>query len=452
MTPDRMLDLTLLEAHRVLRAGDVSAAELTEAALARIAADKDASACFVRLAKAHAVEAARRVKAPVVSPLAGIPVAHKDIFSIRDEVTTFCSHPALNRKGRKTADAVAALDRAGAINLGALHLSEFAMGPAGWNERLGYLANPLDKARVTGGSSSGSAAAVARKLVFASLGTDTGGSIRIPAAFCGIVGLKPSNGLVSTRGVFPDSPALDTVGPLTRSVADCAAVLDVLTGTQTYSTALEEPPDLSACRVGMLTDTSLPVKPDREVAEAMLHVREALERIGCAIVDIDSSLPADAGPMSGIVFLSDAASIHMEHLTGGAERLGPQVRNRLLLGASYPAAAYATALRLRQNFLLRWKTEFLSRADILLMPATPCLPPLTAAYDTLDADAAIAFNGRIGGYTGVWNYLGMPALSLPVRRGDAFPVGLQVIADTGRDADVLRAGLALERLLGTDGE
>lgn len=243
MIADTLLDASLWNAHLALRQGRVTPLELTAAALDRIAADENARACLVRFMPERALEKAGKLRA-ILTPLTGIPMAYKDIFAVAGETSTFCAHPELHRKGRRDADAIKALDDAGAVTLGGLHLAEFAMGAAGWNEPHGFLPNPLDESRVSGGSSSGSAASVARCFVFAALGTDTGGSIRIPASFCGVTGYKPSNGLVSLRGVFPVSPSLDTVGPIARNVRDCALVLDVLTGrggVDGYAAGLDDP-------------------------------------------------------------------------------------------------------------------------------------------------------------------------------------------------------------------
>lgn len=448
MNADTLLDASLWEAHAALRAGKVTPPELVEAALARLTADGNGRACLVRPTPEKALEKAGECRS-IATPLSGLPVAHKDIFAVAGETVTFCTHPQLYRKGIRSADAVRALDDAGAINLGGLHLAEFAMGAAGWNETHGFLANPLDETRVSGGSSSGSAVSVARHFVFAALGTDTGGSIRIPASFCGVVGYKPSNGLVSLRGVFPVSPSLDTVGPVTRNVRDCALVLDVLTGRGAgdgFAAGLDSPFGAKP-RFAVLSPESMPVPPEKEALAAMERVTGVLRKAGCAVTEVTTTLPADANALAGIVFLSEAGGVHMEHLTRGAERIGPQVRNRLLLGLTYPASVYVNALRMKEAMLARWKSDVPARADILLCPATPCLPPLQSAYESLTADEAIAANGGMGAYTAAWNYLGLPALAIPVREAGSLPMGVQLIGDRGRDGQVLRTGFWLEALL-----
>jgi aspartyl-tRNA(Asn)/glutamyl-tRNA(Gln) amidotransferase subunit A len=374
-------------------------------------------------------------------------VAAKDLFSVDGDRATFCAHPDFHRKGRRNAPALAALDRAGAIDLGGLHMAEFAMGAAGWNETQGFLSNPFDGERVSGGSSSGSAAAVARRLVHAALGTDTGGSIRVPSSFCGVVGFKPSNGLVSTRGVFPVSPTLDTVGVVTRTVADCACVMDALTGGgRRFLEAMDG--EAERRRIGILDPRSLPTPPEREALAAVEIVRRAAERAGHEVLDIKSDLPGQANVPSGIVFLSEAGAVHLENLRAGMERIGAQVRNRLLLGLTYPAGMYIRAMGRRDWFLRRWRDEVLSRVDVVICPSTPCPAPRKDAYAGLDADGAIAFNGRLGSYTAWANYLGAPALSLPAPGAGKLPIGVQVIGGAGDDAMVLRIAGSLEQQWG----
>ena len=191
-----------------LAAGATTATAVIDACLARIDANPAVAACFLNLdragarAAAQALDALPRARWPQ-SGLAGLPIAHKDLFAQRDRLATFGADPAWHRRGTATASALARLADAGAIDLGGLHLSEFAMGPAGFSATFGFVDNPADATRVSGGSSSGSAAAVAHGVIAAALGTDTGGSIRIPAAFCGVVGMKPTNGLVPVDGVQP---------------------------------------------------------------------------------------------------------------------------------------------------------------------------------------------------------------------------------------------------------
>jgi len=448
MNATHLLDGPLLEAALQLRAGTVTPEALTEAAIERIQTDTEAQACFVRFQPEEALRQAKQSRpGDEASMLAGIPLAHKDVFSLRGKAITFCTDVSMHMRGRRTAPVLADLDNAGAVNLGGLHLAEFAMGAAGWNENWGFLPNPLDKERVSGGSSSGSAVAVARKLVFGSLGTDTGGSIRVPASFCGVVGVKPSNGLISLRGVFPVSSSLDTVGVLARSVRDCACILECISG-KAFPLTHENAPGsrLHNIRVGILQPGALPSPPDPKAQEGVERVRRALHDHGYSFKYINTELPMQAHNLSGIVFLSEAGAVHMGHLQAGAEKLGPQVRNRLLLGLSFPASVYIRALQARRSILARLRADVLSKVDVLICPATPCLAPQREAYAGLRTDEAIAINGKLGSYTAWVNYLGMPAVAVPVRLDDGLPMGIQVIADAGKDALALQAADLIELL------
>ena len=230
---DAVLDGSLADAAELVRRGEVGAAELAVAALARIEASGNGAFLRLRaeeaLAEARAIDALDR-EARQALPLCGVPWARKDLFSVPGETATFGAHERFHRRGTDLAPAIASLRTAGGVDFGALHMSEFAMGPSGWSSANGAIENPLDASRISGGSSSGSAACVGGKLVFGSLGTDTGGSNRIPAAFCGVVAMKPSGGRISTTGALPVSGTLDTVGPFARSAEDCALLFAALAG------------------------------------------------------------------------------------------------------------------------------------------------------------------------------------------------------------------------------
>ena len=438
-----ILDLTLCEAAAEVARGAVIAHEITELALARIAADPAAAACFNRLDADGARAAIASLPSTHTSaPFAGLALAHKDIFALHGATVTLGAHPAFHLRTQATAPAVARLAQAGAINLGGLHLSEFAMGPAGFSSQYGLLENPLDPARVTGGSSSGSAAAVARGLAYGALGTDTGGSIRIPAAFCGVVGLKPSSALVPVTGVFPVSEAMDTVGPLARSVADCARLLDVLTQSTRYERAAR---DGTPVRFGFVRPDNLPATPDDVIADGFADARVALARAGHTVRDVAVDNLAELAALGGMVFLSEAGETHGTRLREQLDLIGPQVSERLLAGLTIPASLYLRALRSRASHRARLAAT-LADVEVLVMPTAPALPPLRAIYDGKDTGEILALNGRLGAYTGAFSYLGVPAMSVPApARSGSLPIGLQVIANHGEDDIVLRAGALIER-------
>ncbi len=441
---DEILDLDLCAAAARVAAGAIRPSELTEAALRRIEGDPEARRCFLRLDAVQARERARRLDAATPSgALHGLPLANKDLFSRPGVTVTMSAHPDFHLRGGKTAPVLAALDAAGGVDLGGLHLSEFAMGPAGWSAQYGFLANPRDGALVTGGSSSGSAAAVARRLVFGALGTDTGGSIRIPAAFCGIVGLKPTAGLLPLAGCFPVSQSLDTIGPLARTVRDCARLFDVIAGNGgACETAVEQPARL---RYGILDPSCLPMPPEPAVAAAFAAGVARLEAAGLPVVPVRIDTLAELASLCAVVFLTEAGAVHAHRLATARERIGPQVAERLLQGLAFPGSLYLLAREARQTHLARLRAEVFDKADVLLLPTAPVLPPRREAYDALpDTGAILDFNARLGAYTPAFSYLGVPALSMPF--GGPLGFGLQLVADSGREAVLLAAARGIERI------
>lgn len=455
-TVPELLRQSLCEARQGLAGGRFDSTELLDAVDTHLAAQPALAAAFLRRdGEGARREAATRSLADVRhAPLAGIPLAHKDILAAAGHTSTFASHPRYHRRAQRDADAIAALARAGALNLGALHLSEFAMGPAGWSEHRGFIDNPLAPVRVSGGSSSGSAAAVAGHAVFGSLGSDTGGSIRLPAAFCGIVGLKPTHARLSLRGVQAVSPTLDTIGPLARDVADCARLFDALQGRPPHDSgsteaALADREHARALRIGILAPAGLPMAPDDDIATLFADRTDALARAGHRLADTRIDDWHTLNTLSGIVFLSEAATVHLAHLREPDCAIGPQVRQRLLQGLAYPAPLYLEAIAARDAQRARIREQLFSRFDVLISPTAPCFPPRRTDYDALhDTADILRFNSRLGAYTGMLNYLGFPALSVPMLRdGERGGAGLQLIADDGREAALFQLAAVLEQHL-----
>ncbi|MDO8877963.1 MAG: amidase [Pseudolabrys sp.] len=451
MSIDNVLDGSLVAAVDAVAACGLAAADLVEAGLARIGADAAAKACFNSLEAERARKSARKIdalstEAKLDLPLCGALIARKDLFSLAGRSATFSTHPQFHRTGTEDAPVLRQLYEAGAIDLGAMHMSEFAMGPAGWNPHAGFLENPIDAARVTGGSSSGSAAAVARRLVFGAVGTDTGGSIRIPSAYCGVVGLKPTQGAVSGRGVFPVSQTLDTAGPIARSVADCALLFDMMA----VPTAPLAPGSGQKLRFAVLNRESLPVPPDDDVWDAFCGLIAQLRGKGHHVAEVGLPMMADLNVMSAIVFLSEAAANHLPHLTGHLDLIGPQVAERLLQGLAFPAPLYLRAMQLRSRYLDQFTALALADSDVLLLPATACAAPLRATYDTLpDTGAVLDFNSRIGAYSAAFNYLGVPALALPAKTAaEASTIGVQIVGSPYSDRVVLQAAAIVEACRG----
>lgn len=457
---ESILDGSIGDASKALSDGRITAVALVEASLRRIVQTPAITACFQFLDADHALQCARRVDAsPGTSrgPLAGIAVAHKDLFARDGRVSTFGAHSRYHSgAASRTASLLRLLDEAGCIELGTLHMAEFAMGPAGWSETYGFIENPLAPHRVSGGSSSGSAAAVGHGAVFAALGSDTGGSIRIPAAFCGVVGLKPTAAIFSLDGVQPVSTTLDTVGPLARTVADCERMFDVLQGRGTLKDpAAPGDPDRFApprrrLALGVMDTSRLPTPPDAEVAAAFQRSIDALRAAGHTVEEVAVDL-SELGALSAVVFLAEAAAEHLCRLQEDPCDIGPQVRDRLVQGLGYPAAYYLKALSLRDTFRAAWNKQYFDRFDALLSPTAPCLSPLRTVYAGLRSSAdTLTFNSRLGAYTGYVNYLGFPALNVPIQRdAETGGIGLQVIGKDHSEPVLFSIGREIERATST---
>ncbi|EKF44156.1 amidase [Nitratireductor indicus C115] len=446
---DAILDGSLLAAAGHVAKGEVSAAELTGAALRRIGSSEMGAGYFLRLRPDEALAEAARIDAlgrdqRHALPLCGVPWARKDLFSVPGEPTSFGAHAGFGKTGRERAPVIDALRSSGGIDMGALHMSEFAMGPSGWSSVYGAIENPLDQTRVTGGSSSGSAASVGGRFVFAALGTDTGGSNRIPAAFCGVVSLKPGSDRISTEGALPVSTTLDTVGPFARSVEDCTAVFSCLAGKPART--VEE----RRLRFAVLASGSLPVAPQPEVGQALEHVAALLSDEGYPVEERWWDAFADTNILAGSVFLSEAAAAHLPNLTAHADWIGPQVRERLLQGLATPAPVYLSAMKARAARRQRFAEQVLSGVDVLLLPVSPARAPLRSQYKALKGNGDILkLNGHVAAYTAAFNYLDLPVLSMPATsRAERNTLGLQIVARHGDDETALAAGRLIERLLG----
>jgi aspartyl-tRNA(Asn)/glutamyl-tRNA(Gln) amidotransferase subunit A len=460
MVKDRAdcLALDLVGVVAALHAGTVSAADVTEAALARIAADDPALNAFFRVdaeaarVRARAVDQARARGRRTL--LQGVPLAHKDLFFRHGQITTAGSQTR-HRNAPYTATLLKRLDRAGAIDVGTLNMSEFAFHPWGANRLRPPPANPWDRARFAGASSGGSAAAVAGRLVFASLGSDSGGSIRFPAALSGIVGLMPTPGLLSRHGMALTSPTLDRPGPMARSVRDIARLLNVLAGRDPAdpATVRRRVADyerglgraLRGVRLAFAPQTLAEVDPP--LRPVLARALDALRAAGARIVEI--ALPpalAAAQADAGTVFLFEAGRTHAAVLRRRADLLHPAIRDRLERGRAIPRGQYRDALARRGATAAAFAAHVFRRAPALVLPSAPIVAPTLAAIAGPDPALAAADPGR---FTRAFNYLGAPALAVPAGLTEGgLPVGLQLIGPPFAEAMLLRIGAALERVTG----
>lgn len=445
--------LPIAAAADLVRRRVVSPVELTRACLARIEAVDSRLNAFITVTTDEALGAARQAESAIAAgrylgPLHGIPVALKDIFGLAGVRMTAASRILDENVSAEDAEAAARLKAAGAVIIGKLNMHEFAFGATGINPHYGPARNPWDTERVTGGSSSGAGAAVAAGECPAALGTDTGGSIRIPASLCGVVGLKPTYGRVSRRGVLPLSWSLDHVGPLTRTVEDAAIVLQAIAGRDEddASSSPEPVPDyrsalrdgLRGLRIGVPShfffDTLEP-----GVDEAVRRAIAEMEGLGAVLVEVSLPYMDEIPGAVMAVMMPEALAYHQKWMAERPQDYGDDVRYRLELGATYLAVHYVQAQRLRELAVQAWRDHVFDKVDLVVTPTTQCAATPIAQGDLQTTLSLIRLTNPI-------NLLGLPAISLPCGfSSQGLPVGLQLIGRWLDEATVLRAAYAYEQ-------
>jgi aspartyl-tRNA(Asn)/glutamyl-tRNA(Gln) amidotransferase subunit A len=380
--------------------------------------------------------------------LAGIPIAIKDLCETAGVRTTAGSLFFKDYIPDEDAVVVHKLKEAGAEVIGKASTHEIALGVTNINPHYGSPRNPWDTSRITGGSSGGSAAAVATGMCMAALGTDTGGSIRIPASLCGVVGLKPTYGRVSLRGILPLSWNLDHAGPLTRSVADAALLLQVMAGYDP-----EDPASIDISVDDYLTDIGAGVNGWRialaigdyvavsepEVLSAVRQAANVFRNLGAQVGEVDVSWLYDAALANGQITQADGAAYHRERLQDHPELFGADVRGRLESGRDLSSGEYALARR-KQVEVRRRCEQFFSQYDVLLLPSTPFPAlPIDGIGDSASQAPALTR------FTAPFNLSGVPALSIPCGfTEEGLPIGLQVVSGPWQEAKMLQAGYAYE--------
>jgi aspartyl-tRNA(Asn)/glutamyl-tRNA(Gln) amidotransferase subunit A len=448
---------TIAEAAALLKAGELSPVELTNSCLNRIDRLDFTLRAFVRVLAPQALKAAREAEAEIAAgnyrgPLHGIPIGLKDIIDVAGVPTTAHSHLLLDNIAGSDATVTRRLRDAGAVILGKLATHEFAMGGPSFDLPWPPARNPWNTMHFTGGSSSGSGAAIAAGLCLGALGTDTGGSIRLPAAFCGIAGLKPTYGRVSRAGVIPLSYSLDHVGPMTWTVEDNLLMLQVLAGADPadpasvdapvpdYTTALA--PDLRGLRVGIVTSLMTEAATQTEVVNAVTAAASRLGALG-AIVD-EAKLPSlrDFGDCGLVIMLGEAAALHGKDLRERPEKYGEILRDRLMLGALLTAADYVEATRMRRELVARFN-QLMTRFDVLVTASAPMTAPrLTGVPKFMLFEAPPI--------TMPFNVVGAPALSICCGFGvNGLPIGLQIVGRPFEEATVYRVAHAYEAATGS---
>ena len=463
MSNPELAYLSISESSRLIQAGEVSPVDLVEECLERIERLDDDLRAFITVTGDSALAEAKRAEDAAArrnrkGQLHGIPVALKDIIDTAGVLTTSGSKIHAGRVPSADAAVTERLGDAGAVLMGKLNLSEFAMGGT-VEHAFGTPKNPWDRSRNPGSSSSGSAISVASAMCFGSLGSDTGGSIRGPASYCGIVGIRPTYGRVPRHGVTPLSWSLDTVGPMARTVLDCAIMLQAIAGhdprdpTSSRSPVPNYPGELEA-RTGGL-NIGLPVELcesdvlDPEVKTAFDEAMAVIQRLAGTISSV--SLPAiDRSPVPVIVISdADAADYHAPWLRTRASEYDVNVQLRLLTGAATPADAYVRAQRIRA--LVRAEMlGALDRFDVLAAPAThTAAPPLAIVAGTGGSFGDLREDLPRRVFSGPASLSGLPTLVLPCGFTTAgLPIGLQLIGRPFEEAALFRLGQAYERETG----
>ena len=437
----------------------VSSRDVTQACLDRIAQWQPRLSAFIAIEPDEALAAADAAdrtlaKGGKLGALHGVPLAHKDMYYDAGKVVTCGSKIRRDWVASTTSTALQRLKDAGTVRLGTLQMAEFAYGPTGHNAHFGPVHNPWHLDHITGGSSSGSGAAVAARLTFAALGSDTGGSIRMPSNFCGVTGLKTTVGRVSRASAMPLSHSLDTVGPLARTAEDCALLLGLMAGADPADpTCSNNPvPDYMAATRGSLKGVRIGVPKsfyvddlDSEIARVLDDTKATLTREGATIHQVDLPDQIALSDACQIVMIVEAAAFHQAWMIERPQDYGPQTMMRLQNGLAVPALTYLDALRWRGP-ALEAHLAATAGVDAVLAPVSPMAAPTIAESDVGNSPNAEPVLRRLTRFTRPINYLGLPSLSLPsgfTRSG--LPVGMQVIGRPFDEAMLVRIGAAFQR-------
>ena len=447
--------LNIHEAQALIRQKKLSPRELVDACLRQInSADATINAFITvtaeqAIAQAKAAEAVQmRSAANEIPPLLGIPLAVKDLYDTAGIRTTGGTSYRKDDIPADDAEVVTRLKNAGMILLGKTNTHEIALGVTTVNPHYGATHNPHDTRRIAGGSSGGSAAALAAMMCPATLGTDTGGSIRIPSSVCGVVGLKPTYGRVSLRGVMPLSWNLDHAGPMTRSVLDAGIMLNAMAGydaddpttvnvpLQDYAEITEA--SLKGVRIALAEEGYMDFAHP-EVAKAVRRSASVFKDLGAAVESVDFNWLTEAARANGLMTPADGAAYHYERMNATPEVYGEDVLRRLQMGAAYTSTEYARARR-TQTETKRRMARFFEDYDLLILPSSAVTAPPIEGPDAVEQAKLLTR------FTAPFNLTGLPALSVPCGfDGNGLPIGLQIVGAAWEEKKVLQAGYAFEQ-------
>lgn len=480
-----ILDMTAVSLGAAIKNKEVTVLEATEAVLAQIEAKESEYHCYVTVDREGALAAAERIQKKIdagelTGPLAGVPVAIKDNMCTEGMLTTCSSKILGNFVPTFSSEAVLNLQKAGAVILGKTNMDEFAMGSTTETSAFGVTKNPRNPEHVPGGSSGGSAAAVAAQECFYALGSDTGGSIRQPASYCGVVGLKPTYGTVSRYGLIAYGSSLDQIGPLCKDVTDCATIMEIIaTHDPKDSTSVQRDDtdftgalvdDVKGMKIGIPRDY-FGEGLDPEVKEAVLAAAKVLEAKGAIVEEFDLSLVEYAIPTYYTIAAAEASSnlerfdgikygyrteeyegLHNMYKKSRSEGFGPEVKRRIMLGSfvlssGYYDAYYLKALRVKALIKKAFDEAF-AKYDVILGPVAPTTAPKLGASLS---DPIKMYLSDI--YTISVNLAGLPGLSIPCGMDSkGLPIGLQMIGDCFSEKKLIRAAFAYEQARGAFGK
>ena len=467
MVDESLSQMSLSEISLAIANREVSSQEVVQNSLEAFEKRGPSLNCLARLFPEQALAEAELADQElscgnVRGPLHGVPLTHKDMFYRKGKTSACGSKICENYVPDVTATALLKLDKAGALDIGRLNMVEFAYGLTGHNEITGDVRNPWNPEYIPGGSSSGPAAAVAGLLSYGSLGSDTGGSIRFPASCCGLVGMKPTYGRVSRFGAMPVSFSLDHIGPLTRTVADCALLTQIISGKDTNdSTSHSQPnPDffsgiesgILGLKIGIPTTYGKgpegfldPLHP--EVQREMESSLTVFRSLGAKVVEIP--LPESfeiSNNMAFIITGAECSSAHTNWLKERSEDYGSQTRERLLTGLLFSANDYLEALKLRKVILEDFLKQIFDKVDVLHSPVVPIPVPTLKESDIKANPGFIEYLTLLGHFTRPFDYLGLPALSVPSGRTDnGLPSGFQLVAPPFEEALLFSVARAFEK-------
>ncbi len=446
---DELCNKSIAELGKLIRSVEVSSKEITQTYLDRITRfDKEIN-CFISVEADQALKQAEQADKKVTKnaslhPMHGIPIAIKDIFE-RKNIEVTAGSKYFSYTSDQTATVIKRLQEAGAVILGTLNLDEFAAGGTGANSHFGRCTNPWNKDHITGGSSSGSAAAVCAGLATATLGSDAGGSIRLPAAFCGVTGLKPTYGRVSRFGAIPRTWSMDCIGPLANSAQECAIVLDAIAGKDsrdstsvdtTFSFRSLQSNDIGSISIGI--DDSLNTDLDNSTGRSIDATVKKLTDLGFDVKPVALPNIDQLNDLHQVIVKCEAAAFHGKRIRDTSEELSTGTKSVIQEGFLIPATRYIEALSLRATVLDEFNRQVFNQCDAFLMPVSNVTAPKYVEDDETNPQSIDRMFTQISRFIRFVNYLGIPAISFPTGFDDnGLPIGMQLLGKPWQESLLL---------------